>query len=134
MRTAVTFSSAESEDAQEAGRRVAASRMQMPRRHQLEYFWTPGRYATARGDIVVQVIDEGGADRMVSAPGTVLNARKWRKGSRRLTFVYLEVPERRRISLPRLAAKLGAAAGMGILMPPCLTMVVYGSITNTSIE
>jgi len=30
-------------------------------------------------------------------------------------------------------ALVAAAAGMGILVPPCLTMVVYGSITNTSI-
>jgi tripartite ATP-independent transporter DctM subunit len=31
------------------------------------------------------------------------------------------------------AAIVAAAAGMGILVPPCLTMVVYGSVTNTSI-
>jgi C4-dicarboxylate transporter DctM subunit len=30
-------------------------------------------------------------------------------------------------------AIVAAAAGMGILVPPCLTMVVYGSVTNTSI-
>lgn len=30
-------------------------------------------------------------------------------------------------------AIVAAAAGMGILVPPCLTMVVFGSITNTSI-
>src|ERR1700751_4156207 len=30
-------------------------------------------------------------------------------------------------------AIIAAAAGMGILVTPCLTMVVYGSITNTSI-
>ena len=30
-------------------------------------------------------------------------------------------------------AIVAASAGMGILVPPCLTMVVYGSITNTSI-
>jgi C4-dicarboxylate transporter DctM subunit len=30
-------------------------------------------------------------------------------------------------------AIVAAAAGMGILVPPCLTMIVYGSITNTSI-
>jgi tripartite ATP-independent transporter DctM subunit len=30
-------------------------------------------------------------------------------------------------------AIVAAAAGMGILVPPCLTMVIYGSITNTSI-
>ncbi|WP_043829361.1 TRAP transporter large permease [Muricoccus aerilatus] len=33
----------------------------------------------------------------------------------------------------RAGAIVAAAAGMGILVPPCLTMVVYGSVTNTSI-
>ncbi|WP_159346268.1 TRAP transporter large permease [Roseomonas harenae] len=33
----------------------------------------------------------------------------------------------------RAGAIVAAAAGMGILVPPCLTMVVYGSITNTSV-
>ena len=31
------------------------------------------------------------------------------------------------------AALVTAAGGMGVLIPPCLTMVVYGSLTNTSI-
>jgi len=31
------------------------------------------------------------------------------------------------------AALVTAAAGMGVLIPPCLTMVVFGSLTNTSI-
>ena len=96
-----------SKDAQEAGRRIAFKRVRMPRRHELEYFWCSGTYPTVRGDIVVQVIDEGGTRRMVSPPGTIINARKWRRGKRKLTFVYLEIPERRRISLPRLAGKLG---------------------------
>ncbi len=33
----------------------------------------------------------------------------------------------------RAGAIVAASAGMGILVPPCLTMVVYGSITNVSI-
>ncbi len=33
----------------------------------------------------------------------------------------------------RAGAIVAAAAGMGILVPPCLTMVVYGSVTNTSV-
>ncbi|WP_431284361.1 TRAP transporter large permease [Humitalea sp. 24SJ18S-53] len=33
----------------------------------------------------------------------------------------------------RAGAIVAAAAGMGILVPPCLTMVVYGSVTGTSI-
>ncbi|MBI3078014.1 MAG: TRAP transporter large permease [Deltaproteobacteria bacterium] len=33
----------------------------------------------------------------------------------------------------RAAAIVSAASGMGILVPPCLSMVVYGAMTNTSI-
>ncbi|HZQ72465.1 MAG TPA: TRAP transporter large permease [Burkholderiales bacterium] len=36
-------------------------------------------------------------------------------------------------SAARAGAIVAAASGMGILVPPCLTMVVYGSITNVSI-
>ena len=36
-------------------------------------------------------------------------------------------------SAGRAGAIVAAAAGMGILVPPCLTMVVYGSVTNVSI-
>ena len=31
------------------------------------------------------------------------------------------------------AALVTAAGGMGVLIPPCLTMIVFGSLTNTSI-
>ncbi len=34
---------------------------------------------------------------------------------------------------PFAAALVTAAGGMGVLIPPCLTMVVFGSLTNTSI-
>jgi hypothetical protein len=98
---------AASEEAQEAGRKLAVRSMHMPRRHQLEDFWWIGNYRAARGDIVVQVVDEGGAHRIVSPPGTVVKARNWRRGERKLTFIYLEVPKQRRMSLPRLAGKLG---------------------------
>ena len=47
----------------------------------------------------------------------------------------LMIPSMRRhgYSAAQAAAIVAAAAGMGILVPPCLTMVVYGSITNVSI-
>ena len=44
---------------------------------------------------------------MVSPPGTVVNVRKWRKAKRKLTFIYVEVPRRRRTSLAKLAKTLG---------------------------
>ncbi|MBW1999523.1 MAG: TRAP transporter large permease [Deltaproteobacteria bacterium] len=43
-------------------------------------------------------------------------------------------PMKRRGYDPGFAAALvTAAGGMGVLIPPCLTMVVFGSLTNTSI-
>jgi len=43
-------------------------------------------------------------------------------------------PMKRRGYAPEFAAALvTAAGGMGVLIPPCLTMVVFGSLTNTSI-
>ena len=47
--------------------------------------------------------------------------------------VMLPSMKRHGYSAARAAAIVAAAAGMGILVPPCLTMVVYGSVTNTSI-
>jgi C4-dicarboxylate transporter DctM subunit len=47
----------------------------------------------------------------------------------------LMIPSMKRhgYSPARAGAIVAAASGMGILVPPCLTMVVYGSITNVSI-
>src|SRR5438094_874373 len=44
---------------------------------------------------------------MVSPPAAVINLRHWSNGRKHCTFVYLELPRRRRISRDRLAAKLG---------------------------
>jgi C4-dicarboxylate transporter DctM subunit len=41
--------------------------------------------------------------------------------------------KRQGFSAGHAGAIVAASAGMGSLVPPCLTMVVYGSITNTSI-
>jgi tripartite ATP-independent transporter DctM subunit len=47
--------------------------------------------------------------------------------------VMLPPMKRQGFSAGHAGALVAASAGMGILVPPCLTMVVYGSITNTSI-
>jgi|SRR5216683_2998370 hypothetical protein len=97
----------ESENAQEAGRKIAAKRMEQPRRHELDEFWHSGMYSARPGDIVVQVLHEGGDRHMVSPPGTVLHTRKWRRGKSNLTFVFVELPAQRRLSLDKLARRLG---------------------------
>jgi hypothetical protein len=99
-----------SESTEEAGRKVAAKLQEKPRRHVLEDFWRSGQCPYRPGDIVVQVIDESEGYRLVSPPATVIHTRVWRRGARSCTFVYVEVPKRRRIALGRLAKHIGRGA------------------------
>lgn len=98
-----------SEAALETGRRVANSRRKYRSTHVLEDFYWP-RDSIRRGETIVQIIDEGNGDMLVSAPGRVLNTKNWSNGRQSLTFVYLEVPKFRRISVNRLAKRLGPGA------------------------
>jgi hypothetical protein len=100
-----------SESAEEAGRQVAARRRKNPSGHTLEEFGWSGTCPLRRGDMVIQVLDEGHGQKMVSPPGTVVHTRTWRRGRRAMTFVYVEVPTRRRVVLERLAKRLGYNAG-----------------------
>lgn len=59
------------------------------------------------GETVAQVVTEESGKVYVSPPGQVLHTRKWSNGKQRCTFVYLEVPNRKRISLVRIAKRLG---------------------------
>jgi C4-dicarboxylate transporter DctM subunit len=47
--------------------------------------------------------------------------------------VMIPTMKRHGYTAAQAGAIVAAASGMGILVPPCLTMVVYGSITNVSI-
>lgn len=99
-----------SEGVQERGTATARKRMEKPRSHELDDFFWHGKCAFQPGDIVIQVVDEGGGRRMVSAPGTVTHRAVWSNGRRRCTFVYLELPKRRRLELGRLARRIGRGA------------------------
>ena len=91
----------------EEGRRVAKKRMESPRRHKLDDFWWKGKCLLEPGDLAMQVIDEGRGRRMVSPPGTVVHVRRWGNAHKKLSFVYIELPNRRRLLLKRLARRLG---------------------------
>ena len=99
-----------SESAEELGTRVARRRMKRPRLHELEDFWRAGRCPFKRGDMVVQVFDQGNGSRMVYPPGNVIYTKPWPNGKKRCTFVYLERPKRRGIALERLAESIGYGA------------------------
>jgi hypothetical protein len=104
-----------SESVYEAGMRVAAQRQKKRVKYQIDDFWRHGDRVFKSGDMVVQVLDEGGGRLMVHPPGTVLHTRKWRRGRKSATFVYLEVPTRRCVALPDLAKRLGTGAKKRLL-------------------
>lgn len=90
-----------SEAAEATGERHAR-RKRTTRRHQLEWFYyqnSPFR----EGDRVVQVVEEDDGRRMVSPPGTVIHVERWRS----YMWVFVEVPKKNRISVRRLARRLG---------------------------
>ena len=88
---------------------VAKRRRQHPRSFELESFRVTGKCAYQRGDVVIQVTDEGSGDVLVTPPGNVLHVRTRRDGNRRVSFVYLERPIRRRRRVESLARALGCS-------------------------
>jgi hypothetical protein len=99
-----------SEESQEAGERAARSKRKLRRTHVLEDCWWTGNCPIQVGDTVVKVLTEDDGRKFVSPPGNVIHTRKWRRGRQRVTFVYLEVLNRRRILAVRLAKHLGYGA------------------------
>lgn len=89
---------------------VARKRQKHPRSFELESFRQTGKCIYQRGDVVIQVTDEGKSRVLVSPPGNVLHVRTRGDGSRQASFVYLEHPARRRRPVKALARTLGQGA------------------------
>jgi len=98
-----------SESALESGRKVARSKRKYRRTHFLDEFEWP-RASIRAGETVVQLVSESNGAEFVTAPGNVISTRKWKHGKRQCTFVYLEVPKRKRIRTDKLARRLGRGA------------------------
>lgn len=90
----------------DAGLPFAEKRRRHPRGFELDSFRTDGRRQYAVGDIVVQVIDEGNSNVLVSPPGNVLYVRSRKDRKPQVCFVYLERPSRNRRRLNLLARAL----------------------------
>lgn len=99
-----------SEDAEEKGREIAKSRRKHRRSYVLQDFNWSGIAPFRRGDKVIQVVKEEDGTRLVDAPGDVVHTHNWRRGNRRVMFVYLELPKVRRVRLEKLARRLGYGA------------------------
>ena len=94
----------------DAGLPVARKRRQHPRTFELDSFIFTGKCAYKRGDVVIQITDEGGGKVLVAPPGNVLHTRKGRNGNANKTSIYVERPARRRRPIKRLARALGRGA------------------------
>ena len=104
-----------SEDAEEKGRRIAKAQRKHGRSYVLQDFNWSGIEPFRKGDKVIQVVKEEDGIRFVDAPGDVVHTHSWRRGNRRVMFVYLELPNVRRIRLENLARRLGYGAKKKLL-------------------
>jgi hypothetical protein len=89
---------------------VAKKRREHPRSFELESFRQTGKCPYQRGDVVIQVTDEGGGSILVTPPGNVLHVRTRHDKNRQVSFVYLERSARRRRPVKTLARALGRGA------------------------
>lgn len=89
---------------------VAKKRRMHSRNFELESFRITGKCRHQKGDVVIQVTDEGGGSVLVSPPGNVLHVRTKHLGNRQISFVYLECPSRRRRPIEAVARSLGRGA------------------------
>jgi hypothetical protein len=100
-----------SEATEEKGLKVAKSRRKKKRGYIVESFWWPGKCPYYEDDKVVQVTQYPNGQRLIDAPADVIHTRPWRgRNGREVTFVYLELPDVRRVSLEKLAKRLGRGA------------------------
>jgi hypothetical protein len=86
---------------------VATKRREHPRTFELDSFRQVGRCVYRRGDVVIQVTDEGGAGVLMAPPGNVIHVRTRRNAKNQVSFVYLERPMRRRRNVRSVARALG---------------------------
>ncbi len=98
-----------SEKIEEQGRRAAEKKRTRKRTHFVDKFHVGGN-SFHEGDCVMQVVDEGDGPELVVPPGEVVETRTWSNGRQSRTFVFLEVPQRRRVRLDKLAKRIGRGA------------------------
>jgi len=91
----------------DAGLAAARKRREHPRSFEFDSFRNLGKCRYQRGDVVIQVTDEGGGSVLVTPPANVLHVRSRRDGGRQVSFIYLEHPVRRRRPFKTLAKQLG---------------------------
>jgi len=96
-----------SDDVYQEGLLAAKSRRKPGRSYVLDDFCWGKKSLFRSGDKVIQVVEEDRSHRLIDAPADVICTRRWSGKGRYATFVYVELPSVRRISLNKLAKRLG---------------------------
>ncbi|SIO61607.1 hypothetical protein SAMN05443247_08897 [Bradyrhizobium erythrophlei] len=99
-----------SEETEEKGLSIAKARRKHKRNYIVDSFRWSGACSFRERDEVVRVTEQPKGRRLVDAPADVIYTRSWRRNGREITFIYLELPDVRRISLETLARRLGYGA------------------------
>lgn len=115
---------------------VAKKRRQHPRTFELESFRWPGKCDVLRGDVVIQVTEEGNGSVLVTPPGNVLHVRTRRDSNGQVSFVYVERPARRRRQVKSLARLLECAQKRlcreGVIRDPLFARALLNTWAVTS--
>ncbi|MGA8613638.1 MAG: phospholipase D family protein [Xanthobacteraceae bacterium] len=75
-----------------------------------DYFWTDYNSPQRRGEKIVLVTEESANHFLVSPPAEIIHLRRWGRDRHRITFVYVEHSNMRRVSLDALARRIGYGA------------------------
>jgi hypothetical protein len=104
-----------SEAVEAKGFQIAKSRRKHGRNYVLQNFNWSGSSPFRKRDKIIQIVKEVGGNRLVDAPADVIYTREWGRNGRHVTFVYLELPDVRRVGLERLAHRFGYGAKKKLL-------------------
>ena len=91
----------------DAGLTVARKRRLHPRSFEMDSFRWAGKCPYKRGDVVIQVTREGANRSLVAPPGNVLHVRTRRDATGQVSFIYVELPSRRRRQIASLSRAIG---------------------------
>jgi hypothetical protein len=94
-----------SEDTYKQGAKEAKAKMQRKSGFELEDFrWS--KQSFKKGLVIMQIVKDDKNKKFCHAPGSVIHTKNWSNGRQSCTFVYLEVPKKKRKALSRIKYKL----------------------------
>ena len=100
------FTPDEQEQSQKGKKEAEAKRIKKSR-HLVDEFKWENNFPAKKGDIIMQVIDEGN-NSYVSPPGIVIHQRRWKHKNQNKTLTYVEIPTKKRKNLKFVKSQLAS--------------------------